>query len=270
MCRVSAHVVNYDIPHDIESYIHRIGRTGRAGREGKAILFVAPREKRMLSAIERATKQPIKAMALPSRNDITSRRINQFKEQVSEILESQELEFFEELVDDLQSSFDIGHRKIAAALTYLLQKERPLQLDESFAEEEIVEEKPERRRPSAPRSTSGLVSYRVEVGRVHGVNPGNLVGALSNEGKIDARSIGRINIFDNFTLIDLPEGITPDQLHKMRKITVCDEQLQISVDSGAPERDGKKKPFAKKKFDGDRGPRSKKPFAPKQRKGPKK
>ncbi len=265
-----SHVVNYDIPHDIESYIHRIGRTGRAGREGKAILFVAPREKRMLSAIERATKQPIKAMALPSRNDITNRRINQFKEQVAEILESQELEFFEELVDDLQSSYDIGHRKIAAALTYLLQKERPLQLDETFVEEEVVEERPERRRAGAPRNASGLVSYRVEVGRVHGVNPGNLVGALSNEGKIDARSIGRINIFDQFTLIDLPEGITPDQLHKMRKITVCDEQLQISLDSGAPERDGKRKPFGKKKFEGDRGPRNKKPFAPKQRKGPKK
>jgi ATP-dependent RNA helicase DeaD len=247
-----SHVVNYDIPYDTESYVHRIGRTGRAGREGNAILFVAPREKRMLAAIERATKQPIKAMALPSRRDITNRRVSQFKEQISEVLEAQDLEFFEELIDSIQSDYDIGHRRIAAAMAYLLQKERPLQIDESeMKEEPAVRE--ERRSPSDQRSNDGLQTYRVEVGHVHGVVPGNLVGALSNEGQINSRSIGRINIFENFSLIDLPADLSQDQLHKLRTIIVCDEQLQISPDSGPGERktagvrtpDGRKKSFKK-------------------------
>ena len=117
-----SHVVNYDIPHDCEVYVHRIGRTGRAGRDGKAILFVAPREKRILSLIERATRQPIKAMALPSRKDIHDRRIDLFKEQVAQLLETQDLEFFEELIDSIQSDYDIGHRRIAAALACLAQQ----------------------------------------------------------------------------------------------------------------------------------------------------
>jgi ATP-dependent RNA helicase DeaD len=226
-----SHVVNYDIPYDTESYVHRIGRTGRAGREGNAILFVAPREKRMLAAIERATKQPIKAMSLPSRSDITNRRVSQFKEQVAEMLESQDLEFFEELIDGIQSDYDIGHRRIAAAMAYLLQKDRPLQIDESEMKDVPVFRE-ERSQPARQRSNDGLKTYRVEVGRAHGVIPGNLVGALSNEGQIDSRSIGRINIFDRFSLIDLPADLSQDQLHKLRKINVCEEQLQISLDSG--------------------------------------
>jgi ATP-dependent RNA helicase DeaD len=245
-----SHVVNYDIPYDTESYVHRIGRTGRAGREGNAILFVAPREKRMLSAIERATKQPIKPMSLPSRRDITNRRISQFKEQIAEILEAQDLEFFEELIDNIQSDYDIGHRRIAAAMAYLLQKERPLQIDESAVKEDTIVNE-EHTRPTHNRRDNGLKTYRVEVGHAHGVVPGNLVGALSNEGQIDSRSIGRINIFDQFSLIDLPGDLPQDQLQKLRKITVCDEQLQISPDSGGgrgskkPGFDKRKKPFKK-------------------------
>jgi len=230
-----SHVVNYDIPYDTEAYIHRIGRTGRAGREGKAILFVAPRERRMLAAIERATRQPIKAMALPSRKDITNRRINQFKELIATAMESQELEFFEELIDQYQSEYDIGHRKIAATLAYLLQKERPLNPDEAFVDE-IREERPERQsRPGRERKSSddNMQTFRVEVGRRHGVEPGNLVGAISNEGKINSRDIGKIKLFDQFSLIDLPKNLHPDTLHKLKGVWVCDEQLQISPDSGS-------------------------------------
>ncbi|SHJ58807.1 ATP-dependent RNA helicase CsdA [Malonomonas rubra DSM 5091] len=248
-----SHVVNYDIPHDIEAYIHRIGRTGRAGREGKAILFVAPRERRMLSAIERATKQPIKAMALPSRKDITDRRIGLFKEQIAEAMESQDLEFFEELIDQYQSEYDVGHRKIAATLAYLLQKERPLQPDERFAEE-IREERPERQQRDRGQKTddSDMQTYRIEVGRKHGVEPGNIVGAISNEGKINSRSIGRIRLFDHFSLVDLPKDLSSEILHKLKTVWVCDEQLQISVDSGSAagknERTGKRRSFGKGKF----------------------
>lgn len=227
------HVVNYDIPHDIEAYIHRIGRTGRAGREGKAILFVAPREKRMLAAIERATRQPIKAMALPSRKDITDRRIGLFKEQIARAMESQDLEFFEELIDQYQSEYEVGHRKIAATLSYLLQKERPLQPEERFAEE-LPPEKPEpntQKRP-ARKPDSEMQTYRIEVGRAHGVEPGNIVGAISNEAKLNSRNIGRIRLFDQFSLIDLPKDLPAEQLHKLKTVWVCDEQLQISVDNG--------------------------------------
>ncbi len=230
-----SHVVNYDIPYDTEAYIHRIGRTGRAGREGKAILFVAPREKRMLAAIERATRQPIKAMALPSRKDITNRRINQFKEQISNAMEAEDLEFFEELIDAYQSEYDIGHRKIAATLAYLLQKERPLNPEEQPVEE-VREERPDRSRtPRRERKTGDeqMQTYRIEVGRTHGVEPGNIVGAISNEGKINSRDIGRIRLFDQFSLVDLPKDLPAETLHKLKGVWVCDEQLQISPDTGS-------------------------------------
>ncbi|NOQ52766.1 MAG: DEAD/DEAH box helicase [Desulfuromonadaceae bacterium] len=254
-----SHVINYDIPYDTEAYIHRIGRTGRAGREGKAILFVAPREKRMLAAIERTTRQPIKAMALPSRKDITNRRIGLFKEQIAQAMESQDLEFFEELIDAYQSEYDVGHRKIAASLAYLLQKERPLQMDERFAEE-IREERPERETgPGRGRKTSDeqMQTYRIEVGRVHGVEPGNIVGAISNEVKLNSRDIGRIRLFDQFSLVDLPKNLSQEKLHKLKTVWVCDEQLQISPDSGSRsgplERSIKRRTFGRGKAVDNRG-----------------
>ena len=233
-----SHVVNYDIPYDTEAYIHRIGRTGRAGREGKAILFVAPREKRMLAAIERATRQPIKAMALPSRKDITNRRINQFKEQISTAMESEDMEFFEELIDQYQSEYDVGHRRIAATLAFLLQKERPLNPDEAFVEETRPERQERPERNTAPRrerktSDDQMQTYRIEVGRKHGVEPGNIVGAISNEGKLNSKDIGRIRLFDQFSLVDLPKNLSQEVVHKLKGVWVCDEQLQLSPDSGS-------------------------------------
>ncbi len=273
-----SHVVNYDIPHDVEAYIHRIGRTGRAGREGKAILFVAPREKRMLASIERATKQTIKPMALPSRKDITNKRIDAFKEQIALTLESEELEFFEELIDDFQSEYEVGHRRTAAALAYLFQKERPLQLDD--LQEEILvttpKDKDKARRSNGgrrPEADTAMQTYRIEVGKVHGVQPGNIVGALSNEGKIDSRSIGRIGICDDFSLIDLPKGLDQETLHKLKKIWVCDEQLQLSPYGGDDDQQRKsrsprkpkgakpdarsKSPYDRKPQGGKRSPRNK-------------
>jgi len=226
-----SHVINYDIPHDTEAYVHRIGRTGRAGREGKAILFVAPREKRMLASIERATRQPIKAMALPSRKEITNRRVGIFKEQINATLESQDLEFFEELIDDIQTDYDIGHRRIAAALAFLLQKERPLQMEEdNFVQEDLSEQRPPRRMPE--HSTGEQTTcYRLEVGRSHGIEPGNIVGALSNEGRIDSRSIGRINIFEHFSLVDLLIPLDAAQLKRIKDININQQPLLISLDN---------------------------------------
>lgn len=268
-----SHVVNYDIPYDTESYVHRIGRTGRAGREGKAILFVAPREMRMLSAIEQATRQPITAMSLPTRKDITDRRIGQFKEQIAQTMESQDLEFFETFIDSYQSEYDVGLRRIAATLAYLVQKERPLQPDIGD-EETVVAPEPANRRTTTgskePRDAN-MQRYRIEVGREHRVEPGNIVGAITNEANLSSRDIGQIKIFDHFTLVDLPRDLPAEILQHLQSVWVCGQRLQISLDrgektkpSGVPakrrtfDKGGEKRPFK---------PGSKKP--PRSRRGPK-
>jgi ATP-dependent RNA helicase DeaD len=269
-----SHVVNYDIPCDTESYVHRIGRTGRAGREGKAIIFVAPRERRMLAAIEQATRQPIRQMSLPSRKDITDRRIGLFKEQIAETLEAQDLEFFEELIDSFQTEYDAGHRRIAAALAYLAQKERPLQPEEVPADT-IVEERDARppRERSAEPATAGMRRYRIEVGRDHGVEPRHIVGAITNEANLSGRHIGAIKLFNTFSLVDLPDDIPAEVITLLQKVSICGQPMKISVDAGGKgsERPGmppRRLPF--KKGGDTRGfkPGGKKP--PHDRRGPKK
>ncbi len=221
-----SHVVNFDIPHDTESYIHRIGRTGRAGREGKAILFVAPREMRMLSSIEQATRQPITAMSLPTRQQITDRRVIQFKEQIAQAMESQDLEFFEELIDSYQSEYDVGLRRIAASLAFLVQKEKPLQLEAG-----AVEEAPETPAPRPPRErsvpTGGFQRYRIEVGRQHGVEPRHIVGAITNEAQLASRDIGQIRINDDHCLVDLPANLPAKTVRHLQGVWVCGQRLQL-------------------------------------------
>jgi ATP-dependent RNA helicase DeaD len=354
-----SHVVNYDIPYDTESYVHRIGRTGRAGRKGEAILFVAPRERRMLAAIERATGQPITPMQLPSRADIAGRRIEQFKQLIADTVDGQELGFFEELIEGYQSERNTGLAEIAAALAYLVQRERPLLEDlpaeaptkqapppraqtvapaprkphpskpphaapkperarpekvhESrdaerkerrperpqparAAEPAIVQRrerteaaapprhKPESRRPEArepaqehpaarphpareqaPRrerpaeegaarervrfndptvrvkrperaetraaehAGAGTLRYRIEVGRTHGAEAKHIVGAIANEAGLDSRYIGRLTINDEYSTVDLPDGMPKEIFQHLRKVRVRGRQLQLSV-----------------------------------------
>ena len=236
-----SHVVNYDIPYDTEAYIHRIGRTGRAGREGKAILFVAPRERRMLYAIEQATRQPITPMTLPSRKDITDRRIGLFKEMIAETMESQDLEFFEELIDSYQDEYDVGLRRIAATLAYLAQKDKPLQLEGGG--EEKVEEAPETgERPRVREQSGDMRRYRIEVGRIHGVEPRHIVGAISNEAQLSSTHIGQIKLHDAFSLVDLPADLPKETVRLLKDVWVCGQRLQLSLDEGKPP-SGKEKPF---------------------------
>jgi ATP-dependent RNA helicase DeaD len=333
-----SHVVNYDIPYDTEAYVHRIGRTGRAGRKGEAILFVAPRERRMLAAIERATGQKIAPMQLPSRADIAGRRIEQFKQLITDTLDGQELGFFEELVEGYQSERNTGLAEIAAALAYLVQRERPLReqlpaeapphaqpvgpapgkarparpsqgatagqprparsqqaardtrreerrrerprevtppvqprraRDEAGSRQERLHEPPAARphpareqaprrdhaaegraapararladptvratRPgkdvsrAAPRAEPGTVRYRLEVGRAHGAEPRHIVGAIANEAGLDSRYIGHLTIHDEYSTVDLPEGMPKDIYQHLRKVRVRGHQLQLSV-----------------------------------------
>ncbi|ANJ66933.1 ATP-dependent RNA helicase [Halothiobacillus diazotrophicus] len=234
VARVS-HVINYDIPLDTESYVHRIGRTGRAGRSGEAILFVAPREKRMLSAIERATGQPITPMRLPSQSDIADKRSADFKNQITEAMESQELDFFETLIEQYQTEHDVGLAEIAAALAYMAQKDRPLLPDEipetpshAFSErprrdDNRRDEPRQRRNDDIPR-----VKYRIEIGRDQGVAPKNIVGALANEAGIDSKYIGAIRIFDQYSTVDLPEGMPNEVFNQLKRLHVLGVPLNIS------------------------------------------
>ncbi|MCU0767358.1 MAG: DEAD/DEAH box helicase [Gammaproteobacteria bacterium] len=255
-----SHVVNYDIPTDTEAYVHRIGRTGRAGRKGEAILFVSPREKRMLYAIERATGQRIEPMQLPSREDIADRRIDRFKGLITETIETAELDFFEALVADYQRAHDVGLSEIAAALAYLLQREQPLVVDGAAARvdahpaepvrAEAAESAPRPRQrregapPAQPRSEGApaerprrerrpgpevpMERYRIEVGREHGVQPKNIVGAIANEAGLESRYIGRIEINDDHTLLDLPEGMPKEVFKHLKTVWVCGRQLRIN------------------------------------------
>ena len=183
----------------------------------------------MLATIERATRQPITAMSLPSRKDISNRRIDMFKEQIAEAMESQDLEFFEELIDSYQHQYDVGLRRLAATLAYLIQKDKPLQFEEGPDEElDVPEEQTDRpdRRGGTP--DANLARYRIEVGRTHGVEPKHIVGAIANEGNIRSRDIGQIQIFNDHCLVDLPQSIPAALFRHLQKVWVCGQQLQIS------------------------------------------
>ena len=250
--RVS-HVVNYDIPYDSEAYVHRIGRTGRAGRSGKAILFVAPREKRLLYTIEKATKKPITLMELPSGASVTKHRIDQFTAQITTTLAEQpDLSFFNDLLAEYSHKNDVSPEDIASALAYLLQRERPLQV-------KFTDIKPERGdrgsrdrddrggrdsrdggrdrgsredRPRRERNDENMDRYRIEVGRNHEARPGDIVGAIANEAGIESRYIGHIKLHDEFSTVDLPAGMSNEILAKLKKVRVRNRPLEISLDTG--------------------------------------
>ncbi|AKS41621.1 DEAD/DEAH box helicase [Wenzhouxiangella marina] len=234
-----SHVVNYDIPYDTEAYVHRIGRTGRAGRAGEAILFVAPRERGMLRAIERATRQPIEPMGVPSVADVNEQRVQRFKKAVAQALEEESLDVYREVVDACQQETGAEMSDIAAALARLLRGGDELLLSEPEPLPGRHERRPdrpprERSRPNQPEAPSeeGLRSYRVEVGNVHGVRTGNLVGAIANEANLDSSRIGRIRIRDQFSLVELPADLPQATLDLLARVRVAGQALDIRVDTG--------------------------------------
>ncbi len=233
--RVS-HVINYDLPYDIDAYVHRIGRTGRAGRSGTAILFVENREMRLLRAIERATRQPIEPIGLPSQAAVADRRVAQFKAQIVEVLEGEKLDFMKEMVRSLEQEQELDAHDIAAALAWLAQRERPLQPEApelAPGRRDAPHSQPYREgdgpRP-APRprtGLSGLVRYRIEVGRAHGVMPKEIVGAIANEGGIEGREIGDIRLLDEFSLVELPADLSAETLHLLQRARVRQRPLAL-------------------------------------------
>ncbi|MBT8438540.1 MAG: DEAD/DEAH box helicase [Gammaproteobacteria bacterium] len=238
-----SHVINYDIPYDTEAYIHRIGRTGRAGREGDAILFVSPRERRLLGAIEKATRQKIKQIQLPSTEMVNNKRIADFKQKITDTIASGELTFFENLLEQYQQEHDTPAIEIAAALAKISIKENSLLLEEqkpSKARKSRKErddsrdtkprkqgrDKPSRTMPEKPEE--GMERFRLEVGYKNDVKPRNIVGAVANEAGLESQYIGPIEITDDYTLIDLPEGMPNEIYRDLKKAWVCGRKLNIS------------------------------------------
>ena len=229
-----SHVVNYDIPQDPESYVHRIGRTGRAGREGKAILFVAPRERRMLKTIERITRQPIDPMLLPSAKIINEQRVYNFKQRITDTLDNQELSIFEELILDYQKEHEIDAFKIASALALMAQGTEPLLLNEKEINQTSFDEKNKNKISISIHADSlkdnpaiKMRRYRVAVGRKDNIKPGNVLGAIANEAEISSEFIGAIQIFQDFTTVDLPDEIPKETLQILKNTRVFDKKLNI-------------------------------------------
>ena len=251
-------VVNYDIPYDAEAYTHRIGRTGRAGREGEAILFVAPREQRMLQTIERTTRQKIEPMKLPSVDQINEHRLENFKKKITDAMVAPGIEPFYKLVKEFQEEHDSDPVNIAAALAKLLQGDEPLFLqDRPLQYQESSYDRNDRRgrdrggrdrdsrggrdrgdRPRRERSKSapeGMTRFRISVGRNHKVKPGNIVGAIANEGGIDSKNIGPIEIHDGFTTVDLPQDLNRETIKTIGNAWVCGQKMSmVPFDGNAP------------------------------------
>jgi ATP-dependent RNA helicase DeaD len=302
-----SHVVNYDVPYDTESYVHRIGRTGRAGRSGEAILFIAPRERGMLRAIERATRQPITPMELPTVAAVNDVRIAKFKQLISDTLAAGELGEFRKLIEDYEREKNVPAIEIATALAKMARGDVPLLMeppkfeakkrafdrDVQAATDKYAKpsrfERPERgerpERPAFPKKQReprtpdpGTCTFRIEVGYDHGVKPGNIFCAIEKDAGLDAKHIGRIEIFEDHTLLDLPDGMPADVMQHLKTVWCAGQQLRITRDGETPDTAGKsagkpgfgKKPFAggkkefgPRKFGGDK-PGFKKPH----RKGP--
>jgi len=237
-----SHVINYDIPYDTEAYVHRIGRTGRAGRTGDAILFVAPREKRLLSAIEKATRKKIEIMELPSTEIINNKRIAKFKQKITDTLANEDLALFSQLIEQYQQEHNIPAIDIGAALAKLLQGDTPLLLANKAKtpkQKSTHAENKSQTNQRAPKSNAtandlelpkpGQERYRLEVGHKHKVKPGNIVGAIANEAGLESQYIGQIKIFEDFSLVDLPEGMPKEIYKDLKKTWVSGQQLRISL-----------------------------------------
>ena len=279
-----SHVLNYDIPYDTESYVHRIGRTGRAGRSGEAILFATPREKGMLRAIERATRQPIEEMQLPTVDAVNDTRVARFMERISQTLAAGDTDFYRDLVQRYENEHNVPMAEIAAALARQMQGDTPFLLTPPVRERRQApagrNERPQRdggfprnrdergdrgerparfeprferaprhddgeraprpprgegeferapRREMPPRSAPefGMETYRIEVGHMHGVKPANIVGAIANEAGLESRYIGRIDIHDGHSVLDLPADMPGDVLQHLKKVWVSGQQLQM-------------------------------------------
>ncbi|WP_446720231.1 DEAD/DEAH box helicase [Leucobacter sp. OLDS2] len=269
-----SHVINYDLPIDTESYVHRIGRTGRAGRSGDAISFVTPRERRLLKAIEKTTKQPLTQMQLPQVDEVNATRLSRFDDAITSALgETKRIDAFRDIIAHYVRHHDVPETDVAAALAVVAQGDTPLLLteadDRQFERDRrtaktFLEDRPERERPGRDREDRGprqtrddLQQYRIEVGRRQRVQPGQIVGALANEGNLTRDDFGRIKVFDDFSLVELPKDLSRETLDALSQTRIGGTPINIAVDNG-PQRGGDRggRSYGDRDRGGDRGGRS--------------
>jgi ATP-dependent RNA helicase DeaD len=241
-----SHVVNYDVPYDTESYVHRIGRTGRAGRNGEAILFITPRERNMLRYIERATRSPLEPMDLPTIADVNEQRVARFRQRITEALAAGQAEPFRSLIEEIEREHDVPAVDIAAALASLLQGGSPLLLREKSSASSASERIPATallEQSSAERlAEEDTQTFRIEVGYVHGVKPGNIVGAIANVAGLEGKQIGHVDIREDHTFVGLPKGMPARIMVELAKTRVAGRMLQISQAAHVPPKPLRKPP----------------------------
>ena len=264
-----SHVVNYDIPQDAESYVHRVGRTGRAGRSGEALLFVTPRERHLLRAIEKTTRQPITEMAIPSVDDVNSIRVAKFADSITERLGSADVALYRRLIEDYEREHDVPMVDIAAVLAVMAQDDRSLLLEpepprakrEPSADRPKRNDRPDRPergqredrpdrgsrddrparapredRPEGPprgpkrRTDEPMAKYRIGVGRRHKVQPGFIVGAIANEGGLNRGDFGHIDIRGDHTLVDLPADLSEEVFERLRHTRISGQLIDLRRD----------------------------------------
>lgn len=248
-----SHVVNYDIPIDTESYVHRIGRTGRAGRSGAAISFVTPRERRLLDQIERATRQPMEEMRMPRVEDVNVTRLTRFDDAITAALaDESRLSDFRDIIAHYVEHHDVVESDVAAALAIVAQGDTPLLLspdDPRFSTRQPTRESPREGRtfrddrPDRPDrerrprdSTKKLAPYRIEVGKRHRVEPRQIVGALANEGGLSRDDFGHIDIRPEFSIVELPADLSPETLDKLSSTRISGKLIDMRPDQGRPSR----------------------------------
>ncbi len=243
-----SHVVNYDIPTDTESYVHRIGRTGRAGRSGDAISFVTPRERYLLRHLEKANGVALEQMSLPSVDDVNTTRLTRFDDRITQALEATtRIERFREIIAHYVREHDVPEVDVAAALAVVAQGDEPLLLD---AEPEPAE-RPKRDRDQKP--AAGFATYRIDVGRKHRVEPRQIVGALANEGGLSRRDFGAITIRSDFSLVELPADLSRESWEGLQATRIGGRPIKLRKDAGRPGR-----PHSAGGPAGERKPRHKK------------
>jgi len=243
-----SHVVNFDIPTDSESYVHRIGRTGRAGRSGDAISFVTPRERHLLRIIEKATRQPLTEMALPTVDDINTTRLARFDDAITEALSTERVSFFRDVVSHYVEEHDVPEVDVAAALALVLQGDEPLLL-EPEPERPVRQQREYADRPQRDRDDRGdradrsrqerfrgsgaaMATYKIQVGKRHKVEPRQIVGAIANEGGLRRGDFGAIQIRPDFSLVELPADLPADVWKKLESTRISGKLIELAVDSG--------------------------------------
>lgn len=233
------HVINYDLPSDTESYVHRIGRTGRAGREGEAILFFRPKERHLLRQYERLTNSSIEYFDVPNAKQLSEHRQQQLLETITASLEQENHQPVEQLLAQWLEQTELSAEQIALALLKQQHKQRPLFLKDDKPVRERRErndradrnDRGDRRKGRSRDANIDFDTYRIQVGREHGARPGDIVGAIANEASLDSRYIGQIQLFDQHSLVQLPKGLPGDVVKVLKKARVRQQPMSLEITS---------------------------------------